>query len=122
MVTCCKRALSVWSVSTNASSPGVVVELLRYVVHHVVLRGLVGHGFAEFAGHQGLGHGLLTMLPEEESHLLPLHQHGPHQQLVEGVGEAPSLGIINVHNVLLALLLGLLSRRFQLEGTRTWEY
>ena len=71
-----------------------MVELLGDVVHHVVLRRLVGHGFAQLAGHQGLGHGLLAVLPEEERHLLALHEHGPHHELVEGELKPAQLGVV----------------------------
>ncbi|KAG5839500.1 hypothetical protein ANANG_G00205640 [Anguilla anguilla] len=86
-------------------SLGVVVQVLGDVVHQLALRGLVSHGFVQLAGHQGLGHGLLPPLPQEERHLLALHQHRPHHQLVERVLEPADLGVVHVHVDLLLLLL-----------------
>lgn len=59
------------------------------------------------------------MLPEEERHFLPLHQHCPHEEFVERVGETPGLRVINVHNLLFASLLVLLSRGVQLKSKGT---
>lgn len=91
------------------AQPGVVVQLLGNVINHVILRGLMSHGFAELAGHQGFGHGLLSVLPEEQGHLLPLHEDSPHHQLVEGEGEVVDLGVIQVNVHLLFTLLSCLS-------------
>lgn len=92
-----------------ASQPGVVVQLLGNVINHVILRGLMSHGFAELAGHQGFGHGLLSMLPEEQGHLLPLHEDSPHHQLMEGEWEVVDLRVIQVNVHLFFTLLGCLS-------------
>lgn len=79
-----------------------MVELLRDVVHHVILRGFMSHGLAQLACHQRFGHGFLAMLPEEQCHLLPLHQHCPHHQLMEGEREVVDFRVvqINVHLLL----------------------
>lgn len=90
--------------------PGVVVQLLGDVVHHVVLGRLVRHGLAQLARHQRLGHGLFAVLPEEQRHLLPLHEHGPHHELVEGEGEVVDFGVVQVDvHLLLTFARGLLA-------------
>lgn len=87
-----------------------MVQLLGDVVHHVVLGRLVRHGLAELASHQGLGHGLFAVLPEEERHLLTLHEHGPHHELVEREGEVVDFGVVQVDvHLLLALARRLLA-------------
>lgn len=88
--------------------PGVILQVLVDVIHHLTLGGLVGHGLVQFTGHQSLGHGLLTALPQEQRHLLPFHQHGPHHQLVEGVLEPADLRVVHIDLHLLLLLLVLL--------------
>lgn len=65
----------------------------------------MGHGFIQLAGHQGLRHGLLSTLPEEQCHLLALHQHRPQHQLVEGELESTDLGVIHVNLHLFLFLL-----------------
>lgn len=92
-----------------AGQPGVVVQLLGDVIDHVILGSLVRHGFTELAGHQGLGHGLLAVLPEEQGHLLSLHQDGPYHQLVEREREVVDLRVIQVNVHLFFTLLGCLS-------------
>lgn len=97
----------------------MLFELLGGVVHHVALLGLVAHGAAEFAGHQRLRHVLLSVLPEEQRHFLPLHQHCPHQELVERVGETASLWVIDIHNLLFASLLVLIRCVLQLRNKKS---
>lgn len=80
----------------STQAPGVMIELLRDIVHHVILGGFVSHGLAQLACHQRLGHGLLSMLPEEKCHLLPLHQHCPHHQLMEGEREVVDFRVIQI--------------------------
>lgn len=90
--------------------PGIVVQFLGDVVHHVVLRCLVSHGLAQFACYQSLGHGLLTVLPEEQRHLLPLHEDRPHHQLVEGKREVVDFRVVQVDvHFLLTFTCGLLA-------------
>lgn len=91
-----------------AGQPGVVVQLLGNVIDHVILRSLVSHGLAELAGHQGFGHGLLSVLPEEQGHLLSLHEDGPHHQLMEGEWKVVDLRIIQVDVHLFLTLLSCL--------------
>lgn len=70
----------------------------------------MGHGLTQLTGHQGFCHGLLPMLPEEQCHLLSLHQHGPHHQLVEGEGEVVDLRVVQVNvHLLLSLTCSLLA-------------
>lgn len=103
---------------------GVLFELLRGVIHHITLLGLIAHRSAEFTGHQCLRHVLLSMLPEKERHLLSLHQYSPHQELIERVGKTPCLWIVYVHNLFLASFFVLISGRLQLktEGARRQNY
>ena len=89
-------------------SLGIVVQVLGDVVHQLTLGGLVGHGLVQLACHQGLGHALLPALPEEDRHLLALHQHSPHHQLVEGVLESTHSRVIHINVQLLLLFLLLL--------------
>lgn len=88
---------------------GVVLQVLEDVLYQLALGGLVGHGLVELAGHQGLCHGLLSPLPQEQRHLLPLHQNGPHHELVERVLEPADLRVVHVNVHLLFLLLVLLA-------------
>jgi hypothetical protein len=90
-----------------------VVQLLGNVINHVILRGLMSHGFAELTGHQGLGHGLLAMLLEEQCHLLSLHEDSPHHQLVEREREMVDLRVIQVDVHFFFTLLGCLSSSSQ---------
>ena len=69
----------------------------------------MGHGLVKFTGHQSLGHGLLPPLPQEQCHLLTLHQHGPYHQLMERVLKPADLRVVYVNVHLLLLLLVLLS-------------
>lgn len=93
----------------SAQAPGVMVELLRDVIHHVILWCFMSHGLAQLARHQRLCHGLLAMLPEEQCHLLPLHQHSPHHQLMEGEWEVVDFRVIQIDvHLLLPFSCGLL--------------
>lgn len=86
--------------------PGVVVQFLRDVVHHVVLRRFMRHGLTEFTGYQGLGHGLFTVLPKEQGHLLTLHKHRPYHQLVEGEREVVDFWVVQIDVHLFLSLTG----------------
>lgn len=96
----------------------VLLELLWGVIHHIAFLGLVAHRAAEFTSHQCLCHIFLSVLPEEERHFLSLHQHCPNKKLVERIGKPSRLWVINVHNLLFASLLVLLSSRVQLKSER----
>lgn len=86
-------------------SPGIVLQILKNVVHQFALGGLVSHSFVQLASHQGLGHGLLPVLPQEQGHLLALGQHSPNHQLVEWILEPADLWVVHVDIQLLLLLL-----------------
>lgn len=89
-------------------SLGVVIQILGDVIHHFALRRLVSHGFIKLACYQGFSHCLFPPLPQEQSHLLPLHQHRPHHQLVKRVLEAADLWIIDINVLFFFFLLFLL--------------
>lgn len=84
-------------VSMEENLPRIMVQLLGYVIHHVIFWCFMGHGFAEFAGHQCFSHSLLSVLPKEEGHLLALHKHCPHHQLVERKGKMIYLRVIQIN-------------------------
>lgn len=66
----------------------------------------MGHGLVELTGHQGLGHALLPTLPQEDGHLLALHEHSPHHELMKRVLEPTHGRVVHVDvNLFLFLLL-----------------
>lgn len=65
----------------------------------------MGHGLVQLTGHQSFGHGLFPPLPQEQSHLLALHENGPHHQLMERVLEAADLWVVHIDVDLFLLLL-----------------
>ncbi|TNN86874.1 hypothetical protein EYF80_002629 [Liparis tanakae] len=101
--------LQVWAMKSRcfaATASFRQVELLQLtssyvlgdVIHQFTLRALMGHGFIQFTGHQGLRHGFFSTLPKKQRHLLPLHQHRPQHQLVEGELESTDLRVIHSGN------------------------
>lgn len=83
----------------------MVFEVLGDVIHQLTARRLVGHGLVELACHESLSHRLLPPLPKKDRHLLALHKHCPHHELMEGVLKSADLRVVNVDIDLLLLLL-----------------
>lgn len=93
-----KYFTSYWNISVHRlrHPPGIVVQFLGDVIHHVILRGFMGHGLTKLTGYQGLGHGLFAVLPKEQCHFLTFHKHGPHHQLMEGEREVVDFRVVQI--------------------------
>lgn len=75
---------------------GVLLQLLGHAVSHIALLGFHCQSAVEFAGHNRPGHSLLSVLPQEQCHLLSMLEHCPHKQVVKSAYKVGARGRLRV--------------------------